>query len=103
VEEGALHGKLRRFVDVKKGLAFLSPADVKVRHVDLVPGRQFLEDVVVSRRDRVMDVVLGGDEQDFHEYLKIWLFGPERPDHIADICQFFVRHRALMNASLVSG
>ncbi|WOX58355.1 hypothetical protein [Methanoculleus receptaculi] len=49
---------------MEKGLTLLSSADVEVGHVDLVPPREFLEDVVVPRGDRVVDVVLGGDKED---------------------------------------
>ncbi len=66
VEEGALHREPRRFVDVKKGLALPSPADVEMGHMDLVPCRKLLKDVVVPRWDRVVDVILGGDEEDLH-------------------------------------
>jgi hypothetical protein len=64
---------------VEACLALLSPADVEVGHVDLMPRREFLEDVVVPRWDRVVDVILGGDEQYFHFYLLKLGYAPRSP------------------------
>ena len=47
MKDGIFDGEPRRLVDVEKGLALLPPADVEVGHMDLVPRREFLEDVVV--------------------------------------------------------
>ncbi len=66
MKERALDREACRLVNVKSGLPFLPPADVEVGYVHLVPRRELLEDVVVPGRDRVVDVVLGGDEEDSH-------------------------------------
>ncbi len=66
VKKGAFHGESCRFVDVEAGLALFSSADMEVGDMDLMPRRKLFEDVVVPRWDRVVDVILGGDEEDLH-------------------------------------
>jgi hypothetical protein len=46
---------------------------MEMRHVYLMAFGKFLEDIVVPRRDGVVDVILRGDKEDFHEVPRICL------------------------------
>jgi UDP-N-acetyl-D-mannosaminuronate dehydrogenase len=53
-----LNRKLRRFVNNQSRLSFFASADVKMGHVNFMPLRQFLEYVMMPRRNWMMYIIL---------------------------------------------
>jgi hypothetical protein len=50
----------------KPGFPCFSPADMKMRDMDLMTGCHLLKKIMVAGRNGVMDVILCRDKEDFH-------------------------------------
>jgi hypothetical protein len=66
VQKRAFQRELRGFIYNEAGRACLSPTDMEMGNMHFVTLCQFLKDVVVTGRYRVVDIILGGYKEDFH-------------------------------------
>jgi hypothetical protein len=58
--------KLRGLVNNEAGGASLPPADMEMGDMHFVTQSQFLKNIVMTGRYRVMDIILCGNKEDLH-------------------------------------
>jgi hypothetical protein len=66
VEERAFERKLRGLINNEAGGSCLPPADMEMGNMYFATFCQFLENVMVAGWNRVMNIVLRGNKEDFH-------------------------------------
>ena len=66
VQERAFEGKLRGFINNEEGGMCLSPADMEMGNMYFLTFCQFLKDLMVAGGNRVMNIILRGNKEDFH-------------------------------------
>jgi hypothetical protein len=66
VQKRAFQGELCGLIDDKAGGACLPAADMEMGDMHFMTLCQFLKDVMVAGRYRVVDIILSGNKEDFH-------------------------------------
>jgi hypothetical protein len=68
MEERVFYRELGCLFNDESGGSGLAATYMKMGHMYLMTKSKFLEDIMVSRGNRMMDIVLSGHKENFHNY-----------------------------------